>query len=63
MLVITEIMASFEQLAKAGSLTDDITLHLNIDPDFKELHAFLIKGNKSLELNNINPSLEDLYNN
>lgn len=58
-----EIMAGFEQLTKAGSLTDDITLHLNIDPDFKELHAFLIKGNKSLELNNINPSLEDLYNN
>lgn len=47
MLVITEIMASFEQLAKAGSLTEAITLHLNIDLDFNELHAFLIKAIKA----------------
>lgn len=57
-----EVMSVFKEISLTPPLDEPINLFLDIKTDLSDLHAYVIKGDKKIQLKKIKPRLVDLYN-
>lgn len=57
-----EIMQAFREIALTPPLESPIKLYIDFKPSYDSIFAYLIKGNKKIELKKIDAKRPDLYN-
>lgn len=57
-----EIMQAFREIALTPPLETTIKLYIDFNPSYESIFAYLVKGNKKIELDKITAKRPDLYN-